>query len=377
MLGSWTLRGFGRHAESSNSVDSSDDSAMHDYTTKPILQVPQHALPVPQPVLNESQEEKLAGLRVGITPSIISAEIDSKAHESEKAWLIDACLMRYLRARKWDVELARKELENSLKWRREYKPESIPPEEIEPEEVTGKTYLNGFDLHGRPNMYFKTGRENCKPSSRQIRNVVFNMENAIAMMPEGVETLNIIIDFEGSSASTAPGVSISKQFVDVLANQYPERIGSFFLINTPWFFWPFFKIVGPFIDPVTRSKMKFVDLKTQLALAKEARAQRKANDILEASKPVTSTESDEANKDEEPIIMPTATHKTWVNLYDYIAPEQLESDYGGEHWFKWEFADYWQTLLHRMRTWRNDLIVDDVEKIVVETAIKEPTPQLA
>lgn len=37
----------------------------------------------------------------------------------------DACLRRYLEARNWNVDKARKMLEETLKWRSTYKPEEI------------------------------------------------------------------------------------------------------------------------------------------------------------------------------------------------------------------------------------------------------------
>jgi hypothetical protein len=37
----------------------------------------------------------------------------------------DACLRRYLEARNWNVDKAKKMLEETLKWRSTYKPEEI------------------------------------------------------------------------------------------------------------------------------------------------------------------------------------------------------------------------------------------------------------
>ena len=30
-------------------------------------------------------------------------------------------------------------------------------------------------------------------------------------------------------------------------------------MNIPGFFWPFYKLVGPFVDPVTKDKIRFLD----------------------------------------------------------------------------------------------------------------------
>lgn len=109
-----------------------------------------------------------------------------------------------------------------------------------PQSLTGKTYLNGFDKYGRPTLYLKPRNENTKPSTLQIRNVVFNLERAARIMPEGVETLNIIVDMAGSSSTTSPGLGIAKQFLDVLGNHYPERLGVAFVVHCEFWctIWP-------------------------------------------------------------------------------------------------------------------------------------------
>ncbi|RUS33207.1 CRAL-TRIO domain-containing protein [Jimgerdemannia flammicorona] len=294
------------------------------------------------PALDESQQHKLKALREHVQVQVLPETDDY--HAKETAFLSDSTLQRYLRARKWDLESAKKQLDGSILWRRSYKPEMIDPKEVEPEvgilgkispshSLTGKMYLNGFDKHGRPTLYLKPRYENTKPSAAQIRNVVFNLERATRLMPEGVDNLNIIIDMAGSSMSTSPGVGISKQFLDVLGNHYPERLGVACivhcecesrrivmvlfmsyedLVSSPWFFWPFFKVISPFIDPITRSKIKFVDPKHVYEPAKDS------------------------SKEHE-----------WVSLFEYYTPEQLEKDFNGGINFKWDFEKYWQALLDK------------------------------
>jgi len=38
---------------------------------------------------------------------------------------------------------------------------------------------------------------------------------------------------------------------------YPERLGASLILNVPFLLQAFFKMISPFIDPVTRNKMKF------------------------------------------------------------------------------------------------------------------------
>jgi hypothetical protein len=60
-------------------------------------------------------------------------------YQSEARWLADpGCAERYMRAAKWKLEDAKKRLLYTLQWRREYKPDIIPPEDVRIESETGK-----------------------------------------------------------------------------------------------------------------------------------------------------------------------------------------------------------------------------------------------
>lgn len=51
--------------------------------------------------------------------------------EWEVRWLNKPdTIPRYMRAAKWDLEDGKKRIEGTLHWRREFKPELIPPEEV-------------------------------------------------------------------------------------------------------------------------------------------------------------------------------------------------------------------------------------------------------
>ena len=43
-----------------------------------------------------------------------------------------------------------------------------------------------------------------------------------------------------------------------MQDHYPERLNKAFLVDAPWLFLGAFKLISPFIDPVTRKKIVFV-----------------------------------------------------------------------------------------------------------------------
>ncbi|GAA5813432.1 hypothetical protein MFLAVUS_006910 [Mucor flavus] len=264
--------------------------------------------PIAVAPLNEEQEAKVVKLKEYIE-SIMLPESDAY-YPSERGFITDSTVKRYMRARKWDYEQAKTMLENTIKWRRGYRPDELDPEYIKPEVETGKMYYNGFDKCGRPVWIMRPRLQNSKDAERQIKHIVYCLERGIRLMPHLVENLAIIVDFKDSSAAHNPSVSTCKKFLDILGNHYPERLGVAFVVKSPWFFLTTFKIISPFMDPVTKNKIKFV------VDGKE--------------------DKDTKNLGNE-----------MVRLDDYIDPEQLECDFGGRFNFEFELEPYWTALLEK------------------------------
>lgn len=77
------------------------------------------------------------------------------------------------------------------------------------------------------------------------------------MMPKGVEEWIWVSDFHGFGfADLNP--SMARLFVDLLGTHYPERLGAYFLVDTPIIFQALWKVVKPWLDPVTAGKLVFV-----------------------------------------------------------------------------------------------------------------------
>ncbi|KAJ6288455.1 hypothetical protein OIU76_024445 [Salix suchowensis] len=131
----------------------------------------------------------------------------------------DSCLRRYLEARSWNVNKAKKMLEETLKWRATFKPEEIRWHEVAHEGVT---------------------------------------ENGILNLADGQEQMSWLIDFTGWSLSTNIPIKTSRDCINVLQNHYPQRLAIAFLYNPPRIFEAFWKAVRYFMDPITSQKVKFV-----------------------------------------------------------------------------------------------------------------------
>ncbi|KAF3908427.1 Patellin-3 [Orbilia brochopaga] len=179
--------------------------------------------------------------------------------DSERMYMTKECLLRYLRATKWNVSDARKRIEATITWRREYGVEAHTAEHIEPENETGKQVVFGFDKEARPCLYLNPARQNTPRSERQIQHLVWMMERVLELAPPGSETLALLIDFKAATSGQNASVGQGKQVMDILQNHYPERLGRALVVNIPWWANLFLKAIWPFIDPVTRPKLKFND----------------------------------------------------------------------------------------------------------------------
>jgi hypothetical protein len=90
-------------------------------------------------------------------------------------------------------------LRNSLEWREEYKPELISAEDLREEASTGKMYRRGFDKSGRPVVYMSPGKENSTDYVRNVKLLIYTLERTVDSMPDGVEQMTWMIDFNGYS----------------------------------------------------------------------------------------------------------------------------------------------------------------------------------
>ncbi|XP_060195641.1 uncharacterized protein LOC132624904 isoform X2 [Lycium barbarum] len=196
-----------------------------------------------------SRDAKVSELRAGLGPL---------SGRSLK-FCSDACLRRYLEARNWNLDKAKKMLEETLKWRSTFKPEEIRWHEVAQEGETGKiSKANFHDRLGRTVLIMRPGKQNTSSPEGNIRHLVYLMENAILNLPQGQEQMSWLIDFNGWSLNTNISIKTARDIIYILQNHYPERLAIVVLYSPPRFFEAFWKVVKYFIDTKTFEKIKFV-----------------------------------------------------------------------------------------------------------------------
>ncbi|KAK4250024.1 CRAL-TRIO domain-containing protein [Corynascus novoguineensis] len=215
-------------------------------------------------------------------PGYLTAEQQAQVHqlrlllESEgyKERLDTLTLLRFLRARKFDVELAKKMFIDCEKWRQDTNLDELLPnwEYPEKEEVFKyyPQYYHKTDKDGRP-VYIEqlggidlTAMYKITTAERMLTNLAVEYERvADPRLPACsrkagtlLETCCSIMDFKGVGLAKASQVyGYVKQVSALSQNYYPERLGHLYLINTPWGFSTVWSVVKGWLDPVTVKKI--------------------------------------------------------------------------------------------------------------------------
>uniref|UniRef100_A0A2P2KMD0 Uncharacterized protein MANES_01G135200 n=4 Tax=Rhizophora mucronata TaxID=61149 RepID=A0A2P2KMD0_RHIMU len=170
----------------------------------------------------------------------------------------DACLRRYLEARNWNIDKAKKMLEETLEWRATFKPEEIHWHEVAHEGETGKVFRADFhDKSGRTVLMMRPGMQKTACSEDNVRHLVYIIENTILNLAEGQEQMSWLIDFTGWSSAKI-SVRVTRDIINVFQSHYPQRLAMAFLYNPPRIFEAFWKAVKYFVDPITVQKVNFV-----------------------------------------------------------------------------------------------------------------------
>lgn len=204
--------------------------------------------------LTPEQRELVAKLAAEVAETV-------KANTSLQHFCNDHCYVRYLRARSWNLVKATKMLKATLEWRLTYKPHEIRWEQVKHESVTGKQMVFDFpDKDGRPIVLMRTRFENTKEPESQVRFLIYHLEMASRQADaSGVGKMTWLIDFNEYSMRNAPAIKTSMHVLNTLQNHYPERLGCAICFHAPTLFSLTWRAVGPFIDPVTKEKIHFID----------------------------------------------------------------------------------------------------------------------
>ncbi|KAL7746262.1 Non-classical phosphatidylinositol transfer protein (PITP) [Sorochytrium milnesiophthora] len=176
-------------------------------------------------------------------------------------------LLKFLRARDFDVDKSKEMLINALKWRKEFKVAGILAEQF-PECITSLGDVYGKDKQGCPITYnFYGGMkvdevfgEDAGPD-KFIRWRVQLMERAIQLLDfnSDIETVMQVHDYLGASMMPGPQMKpVTRQIIQIFQDNYPEFLARKFFINVPAMLSTFFSLATALTPQRTKAKFAMI-----------------------------------------------------------------------------------------------------------------------
>eukprot|EP00928_Gymnodinium_smaydae_P047774 TRINITY_DN31909_c0_g1_i1.p1 TRINITY_DN31909_c0_g1~~TRINITY_DN31909_c0_g1_i1.p1 ORF type:complete len:405 (+),score=97.91 TRINITY_DN31909_c0_g1_i1:65-1279(+) len=231
----------------------------------------------------------------------------------------DTELVRFLRARKWDVEAACRQFEATMRWRAEndvgrYRRNAPGPvgvaaaaeaaadphlsrcgvecfpqlRLVEPKAdegiwgYFGLTVAFGFDKLGHPIYLQRAGLASCRFAPmfemggrrgiieghiRMQEMQQARMEEKSAEIGRRVTKQVVIMDLQGLTMKPDPrAMAVFRDFILITARYYPETLAMQFFVNVPLVFMALWRVIRGWLDPVTAAKMQLLgsDFRTTL-----------------------------------------------------------------------------------------------------------------
>ncbi|EHY58592.1 cytosolic factor, phosphatidylinositol/phosphatidylcholine transfer protein [Exophiala dermatitidis] len=215
-------------------------------------------------------------------PGHTTKEQDAQVHQLRamleqlgyKERLDTLTLLRFLRARKFNVEAAKQMFIKNEQWRKEFGVDDL----VRNFEYTERPqvfqyypqYYHKTDKDGRPVYIEQYGKIDLNAmykittAERMIQNLVVEYEKvADPRLPacsrkagKLLETCCTIMDMKGVGVSKIPSVyGYLKSVSAISQDYYPERLGKLYIINAPWGFSSVFSFIKGFLDPITVAKI--------------------------------------------------------------------------------------------------------------------------
>lgn len=176
--------------------------------------------------------------------------------------LSDGFLLRFLRARDFDVDLSLKLLLNYQRWRRDSPEISSclsPSSVLDLLQTSYHAVLPQRDHTGSRVLIYRIGQWNPKDwSAIQVFRISLMTSEIISMETETQRRgLKAIFDLQGWSLGHALQVtpSMARKISSVLSDSFPLKVRGIHLVNEPLFFRPVFAMIRPFLPDKIKQRV--------------------------------------------------------------------------------------------------------------------------
>lgn len=183
----------------------------------------------------------------------------------------DQHVLRFLRARDFNLDKARELLCQSLTWRKQHQVDFLL-DTWEPPQLLQDYYSGGWHHHdrdGRPLYILRLGQMDTKGLVRALGEEVL-LKQILSINEEGlrrceentrvfgqpISCWTCLVDLEGLNMRHLwrPGVKALLRIIEVVEANYPETLGRLLILRAPRVFPVLWTLVSPLIDENTRKK---------------------------------------------------------------------------------------------------------------------------
>lgn len=177
----------------------------------------------------------------------------------------DRTILRFLRARKWVVTDAFNMLTDALKWRLSSDLRSLMAEGEKKIKLSllegGKNFFWKEDKEGRLICYIRSRLHDKGAQTLQesIDFTILTVELGRRLRSNEDQLVTVIFDLRDAPFSSLD-VPMMQFMVQALQSFYPEILGKCLIMEAPWIFSGFWKLVRPLLDPMVAAKIDFIKL---------------------------------------------------------------------------------------------------------------------
>lgn len=182
----------------------------------------------------------------------------------------DNFILRFIRARKWDVDNALLMISKSIEWRvKESKVDEVlrlselgclekKQEGVLKQFRSGKCIIHGKDKKGRPIVIVRPRYHHSSEQTMEEVEIftLLLIEYARLMLTEPIDQCTLIFDLKGFTMSNMDYDPV-KYMIGAFEAHYPESLGILLIHRAPWIFNGIWQIVKNWLDPVVASKINF------------------------------------------------------------------------------------------------------------------------
>ncbi|RFN48458.1 hypothetical protein FIE12Z_7267 [Fusarium flagelliforme] len=188
----------------------------------------------------------------------------------------DTTILRFLRARDFDVVKAVEMFVSSINWREERQVQktiiaggeavglrtnlTTDDEAFMAQYRSGKSYVRGTDKDDHPVYVIRVRYHDPHKQTAEAMEtyVLHNIETLRMMAREPNDKVCLIFDLTSFGLRNMD-FHVIKFLIDVLETRYPETLGVVLVHNAPFVFWGVWTVIKHWLDPVVASKIHFTN----------------------------------------------------------------------------------------------------------------------